>query len=94
MKDPTLLSSILPNVFDIASTLDAAQFSAVVLPSLKPLFSTKDPPIVMMVLLENLETLQSKTSKAVFRTGRSNVYLSSAALNFGVRCTAAGLLCA
>ncbi|KAG8947652.1 hypothetical protein FRC04_010586 [Tulasnella sp. 424] len=68
MKDPLLLSSILPNVFVICSTLDPTQFQALVLPSLKPLFAIKDPPIVMMVLLENLEMLQNKTSKQCFKT--------------------------
>ncbi|KIO24498.1 hypothetical protein M407DRAFT_26107 [Tulasnella calospora MUT 4182] len=67
MKDPLLLSSILPNVFVISSNLDPTQFQALVLPSLKPLFAIKDPPIVMMVLLENLEMLQSKTSKQCFK---------------------------
>ncbi|KAG8934229.1 hypothetical protein FRC01_004309 [Tulasnella sp. 417] len=62
MKDPLLLSSILPNVFSISSNLDPNQFQGLVLPSLKPLFTIKDPPIVMMVLLENLEMLQSKTN--------------------------------
>ncbi len=69
MKDPLLLSSILPNVFTISTNLDPTQFQSMVLPSLKPLFTIKDPPIVMMVLLENLEMLQSKTTKAAFRTG-------------------------
>ncbi|KAG8968943.1 hypothetical protein FRC03_005488 [Tulasnella sp. 419] len=68
MKDPLLLSSILPNVFNIAANLDPDQFQMLVLPSLKPLFTVKDPPINMMVLLENLETIQTKTSKPVFRT--------------------------
>ncbi|KAG9045662.1 hypothetical protein FS837_005902 [Tulasnella sp. UAMH 9824] len=71
MKDPLLLSSILPNVFNISSNLDPAQFQALVLPSLKPLFAIKDPPIVMMVLLENLEILQGKTSKQCFKAGQS-----------------------
>ncbi|KAG8890582.1 hypothetical protein FRB98_007136 [Tulasnella sp. 332] len=68
MKDPLLLSSILPNVFTISTNLDPSQFQSLVLPSLKPLFAIKDPPIVMMVLLENLEMLQSKTTKPAFRT--------------------------
>lgn len=69
MKDPLLLSSILPNVFNIASNLDPHQFQALVLPSLKPLFAVKEPPLNMIVLLDNLQTLQSKTAKSVFRTG-------------------------
>jgi SCY1-like protein 2 len=70
MKDPLLLPSILPNVFNIAATLDPSQFQQLVLPSLKPLFSIRDPPQNMIVLLENLEELQKKTSKSAFKQGR------------------------
>ena len=72
MKDPLLLPSILPNVFNISAILDANQFQQVVLPSLKPLFLIKDPPQNMIVLLENLSELQKKTAKNVFRTGQSS----------------------
>ncbi|KAF8337568.1 kinase-like domain-containing protein [Cantharellus anzutake] len=67
MKDPLLLPSILPNVFNISTALDANQFQEIVLPSLKPLFTVKDPPQNMIVLLENLSELQRKTAKNVFR---------------------------
>ena len=69
MKDPLLLPAILPNVFNISAILDANQFQQIVLPSLKPLFTIKDPPQNMIVLLENLSGLQQKTAKNVFRTG-------------------------
>lgn len=71
MKDPLLLPSILPNVFNISSTLSAAQFQQLVLPSLKPLFSIRDPPQNMMVLLDNLGELQGKVDKGAFRGGES-----------------------
>ena len=67
MKDVYLLPYILPNVFLISTALSATQFAAMVLPSLKPLFTIKDPPQNMLTLLENLPTLQSKTEKGVFR---------------------------
>ncbi|KDQ16224.1 hypothetical protein BOTBODRAFT_54054 [Botryobasidium botryosum FD-172 SS1] len=67
MKDPGLLPSILPNVFTIAASFDAASFQSLVLPSLKPLFSARDPPQNMVVLLDNLKALQEKTSPQVFR---------------------------
>lgn len=87
MKDPLLLSSILPNVFQISANLDPTQFQSMVLPSLKPLFSIKDPPVVMMVLLENLETLQAKTTKQSFRTGEIlQTLLLSFCLNLGLSC--------
>jgi SCY1-like protein 2 len=70
MKDPLLLPSILPNVFNISATLDADQFQQLVLPSLKPLFVLKDPPQNMIVMLENLDELQKKTSKTVFQSGK------------------------
>lgn len=72
MKDPLLLPSILPNVFHIASSLDATQFQQLVLPSLKPLFALSDPPQNMIVLLENLGELQKKTAKNVFRSGENS----------------------
>ncbi|KAI6110048.1 hypothetical protein F5141DRAFT_1188903 [Pisolithus sp. B1] len=67
MKDMHLLPYILPNVFAISSILSAVQFAQLVLPSLKPLFVVKDPPQNMLTLLDNLEMLQSKTEKVVFR---------------------------
>lgn len=70
MKDPVLLSSILPNVFFISDALTAEQFQTLVLPSLKPIFAVKDPPQNMLVLLENLSKLQEKTSKKTFREGQ------------------------
>lgn len=67
MKDNSLLPYILPNVFAISTALSPNQFSSTVLPSLKPLFSIKDPPQNMLTLLDNLSMLQSKTDKAVFK---------------------------
>lgn len=67
MKDAHLLPYILPNVFAISTILSASQFASFVLPSLKPLFTVKDPPQNMLTLLENLHLLQSKTEKGVFR---------------------------
>ena len=67
MKDSHLLPYILPNIFAISNILSATQFAQLVLPSLKPLFTVKDPPQNMLTLLDNLEMLQSKTEKGVFR---------------------------
>lgn len=67
MKDPQLLPYILPNVFSIATIVSPQQFASLVLPSLKPLFAIKEPPQNMLTLLDNLNTLQEKTEKAVFR---------------------------
>ena len=67
MKDVHLLPHILPNVFSIATALSPTQFASLVLPSLKPLFTIKDPPQNMLTLLDNLSILQNKTEKGVFR---------------------------
>ncbi len=67
MKDTHLLPYILPNVFAIAQILSPTQFAALVLPSLKPLFVIKEPPQNMITLLDNLQMLQNKTEKNVFR---------------------------
>ena len=67
MKDAHLLPYILPNVFTISNTLSPTQFAATVLPSLKPLFSIKEPPQNMLTLLDNIKMLEQKTDKAVFK---------------------------
>lgn len=75
MKDPHLLPYILPNVFAISTIVAPQQFASLVLPSLKPLFSIKEPPQNMLTLLDNLNTLQEKTDKAVFRERTSETPL-------------------
>jgi SCY1-like protein 2 len=77
MKDNNLLPYILPNVFAISTALSPIQFASTVLPSLKPLFSIKDPPQNMLTLLDNLSMLQSKTDKVVFKD-REPVFRGSA----------------
>ncbi|KAL4062044.1 kinase-like domain-containing protein [Scleroderma yunnanense] len=67
MKDTHLLPYILPNVFAISNILSPTQFAQLILPSLKPLFTIKDPPQNMLTLLDNIELLQGKTEKGVFR---------------------------
>ncbi|THH32982.1 hypothetical protein EUX98_g1175 [Antrodiella citrinella] len=67
MKDTHLLPYILPNVFAISGMLTPGQFASTVLPSLKPLFAIKEPPQNMITLLDNLQMLQNKTDKGVFR---------------------------
>ncbi|PFH49107.1 hypothetical protein AMATHDRAFT_76388 [Amanita thiersii Skay4041] len=67
MKDFNLLPYILPNVFSISNALSPSQFASLVLPSLKPVFAVKEPPQNMLTLLDNLQMLQSKTDKLVFR---------------------------
>jgi SCY1-like protein 2 len=47
--------------------LTATEFASQVLPSLKPLFIIKEPPQNMLTLLDNLEMLQNKTDKVLFR---------------------------
>ena len=70
MKDTQLLPYILPNVFAISQVLSAQQFASLVLPPLKPLFAVKEPPQNMITLLDNLQMLQDKTEKIVFRERR------------------------
>ncbi|RDX48294.1 other/SCY1 protein kinase [Lentinus brumalis] len=67
MKDIHLLPYILPNIFAISQILSSTQFASLVLPSLKPLFAIKEPPQNMLTLLDNLQMLQEKTEKPVFR---------------------------
>lgn len=76
MKDTHLLPYILPNVFAISQILSPSQFASMVLPSLKPLFAIKEPPQNMLTLLDNLQMLQAKTEKPVFRERMWLCYMS------------------
>lgn len=73
MKDIHLLPYILPNIFAISQILSSTQFASLVLPSLKPLFAIKEPPQNMLTLLDNLQMLQEKTEKPVFRERKFNI---------------------
>lgn len=50
--------------------LNQREFCDLVLPSLKPVFSVRDPPQNMIVLLEKLDILQQKTPRETFRDGK------------------------
>ena len=82
MKDSSLLPYILPNVFAIAAALSPNQFATLVLPSLKPLFSMKEPPQNMITLLNNLELLQQKTDKAIFHERAYPIHNGSSFYHF------------
>lgn len=89
MKDTQLLPYILPNMFAISNILSPSQFASLVLPSLKPLFAVKDPPQNMLTLLDNLQILQDKTEKPVFRERKYDSlshYTSSTILTQLFRC--------
>ena len=94
MKDPHLLPYILPNVFSISTIVSPQQFASLVLPSLKPLFTIKEPPQNMLTLLDNLKTLQEKTEKAVFRERASGFHSSCyPCLNILFRCPSSCIQC-
>ena len=67
MKDVHLIPFILPNILAISTNLLAGKFTSLVLPGLVPLFALKDPPQIMLTLLDNLDLLQSKTDKNTFK---------------------------
>ena len=92
MKDTHLLPYILPNVFVISQALTPAQFASLVLPSLKPLFTIKEPPQNMLTLLDNLGMLQSKTEKLVFKDREYKTYSSDGViLTPTCRCVVVGI---
>ena len=92
MKDNNLLPYILPNVFAISTALSPSQFASTVLPSLKPLFSIKDPPQNMLTLLDNLSMLQSKTDKAIFKDRESRIlWLRFTDIQSQCRCVTLGI---
>ncbi|CAO3672144.1 unnamed protein product [Rhizopus microsporus] len=67
LKNSQLLPYTIPNVFIISQSLTQHEFCELVLPSLKPVFLVRDPPQNMIVLLEKLDILQSKTTRETFR---------------------------
>ncbi|KAL1920237.1 uncharacterized protein VTP21DRAFT_1383 [Calcarisporiella thermophila] len=67
LKDHSLLPYTLPNVFFICKNLAKEDFIERVLPTLKPIFTVRDPPQTMICLLEKIELLQQKTSANVFK---------------------------
>ncbi|KAI8089480.1 uncharacterized protein BX664DRAFT_365497 [Halteromyces radiatus] len=67
LKDHQLLPYTLPNIFLIGQQLSQQEFCDLVLPSLKPVFSIRDPPQNMIVLLDKLDALQEKTPREIFR---------------------------
>ncbi|RUS25670.1 hypothetical protein BC938DRAFT_471808 [Jimgerdemannia flammicorona] len=69
LKDHSLLPFTLPNIFYIIQKLTAQEFSDRVLSSLKPIFTIREPPQNLLVLLEKLDLLQQKTPREVFRDG-------------------------
>lgn len=72
MKDVHLVPYILPNILAIANSVSPDKFAVAVLPGLTPLFALKDPPQVMLTLLDNLELLQSKTGKDIFKSRKAS----------------------
>lgn len=65
-----------------------------VLPSLKPLFTIKEPPQNMLTLLDNLTMLQNKTDKLVFRERQSGYYLViQLIIMISIRCSPSCLQC-
>ncbi|KAG2171698.1 hypothetical protein INT43_008078 [Umbelopsis isabellina] len=67
LKDHSLLPFTLPNIFSITEKLTQEEFCERVLPSLKPIFTIRDPPQNMIVLLEKLDIFQKKTPRETFR---------------------------
>ncbi|GAA6058768.1 hypothetical protein JCM10212_001884 [Sporobolomyces blumeae] len=63
-----LIPFLLPPILYISATLSNAEFQDRVLPSLKPLFTVKEPPQAVIGLLENVVgVFREKCSPAVFR---------------------------
>jgi SCY1-like protein 2 len=66
-----LVPFLLPNILFISNKMDNEAFREEVLPSLKPLFTLREPPQAVVSLLKNLGMLNEKCSAAVFREGAS-----------------------
>jgi len=62
-----LLPFLLPNIFFIAQQMESEEFRSELLPHLTRLFSIKDPPQNILILLDNLSVFETKTTPQVFR---------------------------
>ncbi|KAA1130872.1 hypothetical protein PGTUg99_027382 [Puccinia graminis f. sp. tritici] len=62
-----LLPFLLPNIFFIAQQMESEEFRSELLPHLTRLFSIKDPPQNILILLDNLSIFQTKATPQVFR---------------------------
>ena len=61
LKDHQLIAYVLPNIFWIAETMTNDEFASKIFPGLKPVFAVRDPPQVLIFIMENMDLLLKKT---------------------------------
>uniref|UniRef100_A0A0K3CTW3 BY PROTMAP: gi/342319027/gb/EGU10979.1/ Other/SCY1 protein kinase [Rhodotorula glutinis ATCC 204091] n=1 Tax=Rhodotorula toruloides TaxID=5286 RepID=A0A0K3CTW3_RHOTO len=66
-RKANLVPFLLPNILYIAGKMSPDDFRVEVLPSLKPIFTLKDPPQAVVALIEALPTFEQKCTPTVFR---------------------------
>ena len=71
LKDTSLISSVLPNVFLICKDLDEADFTTTVLPQLKPYMAVSEPSTAALIFLSNIDLMRRKTSAQDFKDRKS-----------------------
>lgn len=69
LKEESLVTFLMPNIFFIAEKLSPRDFERLVLPKLKQLFTTKDSESSSMAILEKLDFILEKCSKPVIKQG-------------------------
>ncbi len=60
LKDPAIVPFILPNLFIIIERLSEDVFASKILPALKPIFQSREPPQAILLLLSRCDLLVSK----------------------------------
>ena len=61
LKDHQLIPYVLPNIFLIGETLTNEEFATKIFPGLKPVFAVRDPPAVLIFIMENMDMLLKKS---------------------------------
>ena len=79
---------VLPCIFFIVDKMEPHEFLKRMLPSLKPVFSIKDPTQCVILLLDNMELILKKCSKDVIRDGESPAGWTTDVYDLGRNCTA------
>lgn len=80
-RKANLVPFLLPNILHIAHKMSPEDFRLEVLPSLKPLFTLKEPPQALVALIESLPVFELKCAPVVFRDGESFRSLRGEQLN-------------
>ncbi|KAG0142147.1 hypothetical protein CROQUDRAFT_82469 [Cronartium quercuum f. sp. fusiforme G11] len=67
IRKTILIPFLLPNIFYIAKQMNIESFRQELLPHLIPLFKIKEPPQIILTLIDHLTILKEKSTPEIFR---------------------------